>query len=156
MVIRWTALRSASAVLACAASIVLAAPTAFGNGPLTRDGKDEKPSIAVKASPQIGFAPFNATLSAELRGGQDDYEQFYCATVEWDMGDGNRSEQKIDCDPYEAGKSQIRRRYTLSQTFDTAGEFRVQFRLKQKGKVVASGSTTVRVRPGIRDIGRQP
>jgi hypothetical protein len=154
MAIRWTTLRGVWAVLACAGFVALTAPTALGNGP---DGSnDDKPSVSVKASPQIGFAPFSATLSAEIRGGADDYQEFYCATVEWDMGDGNRSEQKIDCDPYEAGKSQIRRRYTLHQTFNTAGEYRVQFRLKQKGKVVAGGSTTVRVRPGISDIDRQP
>lgn len=151
MVTRWTALRSIGAAMACAAFVALSGPTTLGN---SHDGKDDKPSISVKASPQIGFAPFNSTLSAEIRGGADDYEQFYCATVEWDMGDGNRSEQKIDCDPYEAGKSQIRRRYTQHQTFHSAGEYRVQFRLKQKGKVVAAGNTTVRVRPGIGDIDR--
>ena len=35
--------------------------------------------------------------------------------------------------------------------FDTPGEFRVVFKLKQKNKVVGSGTTTVRVRPGVRD-----
>jgi hypothetical protein len=152
MVTRWTALRGVWAVVVAGALVALTSPTVFGEG---NEGPkdDKKPSISVKASPQIGFAPFDARLSADLKGGADDYEQFYCATVEWDMGDGNRSEEKIDCDPYEPGKSQIQRRYTHSQRFDTAGEYRVQFRLKQKGKVVAAGSTTVRVRPGIRDIG---
>ena len=69
------------------------------------------------------------------------------------MGDGNRAEHSDDCDPYEAGKSQIKRRYIREQIFDTPGEYRVMFRLKQKSKVVATGQTTVRVRPGIRDGG---
>jgi len=38
-------------------------------------------------------------------------------------------------------------------TFNIAGEYRVEFRLKQKGKVVARGSTDVKVRPGVRDGG---
>ena len=67
------------------------------------------------------------------------------------MGDGNKAEQAVDCDPYEAGKSQIKRRYIREQVFDTPGEFRVVFKLKQKNKVVGTGVTTVRVRPGLRD-----
>ena len=115
--------------------------------------KVTKPSIALKSAPAIGFAPFRAVLTADVQGGPDDYEQYYCASVEWDLGDGNRAEQKMDCDPYEAGKSQIKRRYVREQIFDMPGEFRVMFKLKQKNKVVAAGQTTVRVRPGARDIG---
>jgi hypothetical protein len=108
-------------------------------------GKDNKPSIAVKSSPANGFAPFRAVLTADVKGGPDDYELYYCATIEWDMGDGNRAEEQQDCEPYEAGKSQIKRRYVREQVFDTPGEFRVLFRLKQKKKVVGTGQTTVRV-----------
>jgi hypothetical protein len=114
---------------------------------------EAKPSIAVKSSPVMGTAPFRVVLTADVRGGADDYEQYYCATIEWDMGDGNKAEQQVDCDPYEPGKSQIKRRYVREQVFDTPGEFRVMFRLKQKNKVVGSGNTTVRVRPGLRDMG---
>ena len=74
---------------------------------------DAKPSVSIKAMPAVGFAPMRVVLTAELKGGQNDYEEFYCATVEWDitsvngLGDGNKSEQKLECDPYEAGKSEI-------------------------------------------------
>jgi hypothetical protein len=135
----------------CGLLAVVTAPATFGQA--DDETKDEKPEITVRATPQMGVAPFSALLTAEVRGGPDDYQQFYCATAEWDMGDGNESEQTVDCEPYEAGKSQIQRRYTQRQTFDTAGEYRVLFRLKQKDKVVAAGSTTVRVRPGIGDLG---
>jgi hypothetical protein len=113
--------------------------------------KDNKPSISLRSAPVTGFAPFRVVLTVDVKGGPDDYEQYYCATAEWDMGDGNKAEQAIDCDPYEAGKSQIKRHYVREQIFDTPGEFRVVFKLKQKNKVVGSGSTTVRVRPGVRD-----
>jgi len=125
---------------------VLALPAAAGP-------KEDKPSISVKAQPSVGFAPFRVVLTADVKGGPDDYEQFYCASIEWDMGDGNKSEQQGDCDPYEAGKSTITRRYVKDQVFDMPGDFRVQFKLKQKNKVVGTGATTIRVRPGIRDIG---
>ena len=60
---------------------------------------------------------------------------------------------KTDCEPYEAGKSEIKRHFTIDHTYNTAGEYRVEFRLKQKDKVVARGSADVKVRPGIRDGG---
>lgn len=115
--------------------------------------KDDKPSVSLKASPAVGFAPIRIVLTAEIRGGPDDYQEFYCATIEWDMGDGNRLEQGADCEPYEAGKSQIKRRYIKDQTFNIPGNFRVQFILKQKNKIVGVGRTTIRVQPGLRDGG---
>ena len=112
---------------------------------------DDKPSISVRASPMVGFAPTRVVLTADLKGGPNDYEEFYCATVEWDMGDGNKSQQAADCDPYEAGKSEIKRRYVKDQVFQYPGDFRVEFRLKQKDKIVGVGRTTIKIRPGIRD-----
>ena len=115
--------------------------------------KKSKPSVVVKVTPVIGFSPARMVLTADLKGGADDYEEFYCPTVEWDWGDDTKSEMKTDCDPYEAGKSEIKRHFTTDHTYNISGEYRVEFRLKQKGKVVARGSTDVKVRPGVRDGG---
>ena len=131
-------------------AVSVAAVAALGATP---SGKDTKPSIVVKATPTVGFAPMRIVLTADINGGPDDYEQFYCATAEWDMGDGNKSELNTDCDPYEPGKSQIKRRYVKEQVFQIPGDFRVAFNLKQKDKIVASGRTTIRVRPGLHDGG---
>jgi hypothetical protein len=114
-----------------------------------------KPSISVKASPTTGFAPTRVVMTAEVKGGSDDFADFYCPTVEWVWGDDTKAESKVDCDPYEAGKSEIKRRYIFDRVFNSPGNFRVEFRLKQKDKVVGSGSTTVTIRPGIRDGGIQ-
>lgn len=116
----------------------------------------KKPSISVRASPAAGFSPLKVSLSAEIRGGENDFADFYCPTVEWVWGDDTRSESTSDCDPYEAGKSEIRRRYFISRVFQTSGNYKVEFRLKQKDKVVGAGSTTVQVRPGLRDGGMNP
>ena len=62
--------------------------------------------------------------SAELIGGANDSEEFYCPTIEWDWGDGTQSESSVDCEPYEAGKSEIKRRFTVSHVF-RAGMFKV-------------------------------
>ncbi len=115
--------------------------------------KKSKPTIVVKVTPLVGFSPARMILTADLKGGADDYEEFYCPTIEWDWGDDTKSEMKTDCEPYEAGKSEIKRHFSTDHTFNIAGEYRVEFRLKQKGKVVARGSTDVKVRPGVRDGG---
>ena len=114
---------------------------------------DKKPSISVKANPPTGFAPTRVVLTAEIKGGPNDFADFYCPSVEWVWGDDTKAESSADCDPYEVGKSEIKRRYIFDRVFQTPGNFRVEFRLKQKNKVVGSGSTTVNIRPGIRDGG---
>ena len=114
-----------------------------------------KPSISLKASPTTGFAPTRVVMTAEIKGGADDFADFYCPSVEWVWGDDTKAESKVDCDPYEAGKSEIKRRYVFDRVFQSPGNFRVEFRLKQKDKVVGAGSTTVTIRPGIRAGGIQ-
>lgn len=109
-----------------------------------------KPSITLKATPVMGFSPARIVVTAELRGGEE-AQELYCASEEWDWGDDTRSKNSSDCDPYEAGKSAIKRRFTIEHVFETAGEYRIQFSLKQKNKLVARGSTDVKIRPGIRD-----
>ena len=120
-------------------------------GAAQADGKKSKPTITLKSTPVMAFSPARMVLTAEIRGGDNDYQDFYCATVEWDWGDDTRSQAGADCEPYEAGKSEITRRFTIDHTFNTAGDYRVEFRLKQKNKVVAKAATEVKIRPGIRD-----
>lgn len=112
-----------------------------------------KPSISVKASPVIAFSPARVVVTADLKGGANDYEDFYCPSIEWEWGDGTTSEQTVDCDPYVAGKSEIKRHFTASKVFHTSGDYRVQFRIKKKDKTVAVASTDVRIRPGARESG---
>jgi hypothetical protein len=117
------------------------------------DADKKKPTVTVRSSPAFGFAPVRMVLTAELKGGSDHHEELYCPGVEWIWGDDTKSEQLADCDPYEPGKSEIKRRYVVSHTFRTAGIYEVQFWLKQKDKRIVGGRTTVTVRPGLRDGG---
>ena len=139
--------------LVCACALALTSPLVAQDksGPQDKSAKKPKPTITLRSTPTVGFAPARFVLTAELVGGADDYEDFYCATVEWDWGDDTRSETKQDCDPYEAGKSTIKRRFVMDRIFNVAGEFRVEFRLKQKNKTVGSGQATIEVRPGLGD-----
>lgn len=113
--------------------------------------KNERPKIKIKATPVVSFAPSRVVVTVEVSGGPNDFEEFYCATVEWDWGDGTKAESKTDCDPYEAGKSEIKRRYTYDRIFRTAGDYNVEFRLKQKNRTVGSARTSIKVRPGLSD-----
>ncbi len=132
--------------------LAVACAAAFGALALASADK-VKPSLSLKASPSMGFAPARVVLTAELKGGANDYQDFYCASVEWDWGDGTKSVNTLDCDPFEAGKSEIDRRHVVTHVFDVPGEFQVEFRLKQKNKVVGMARTSVRIRPGLRDGG---
>jgi len=116
-----------------------------------RENEGKKPSLSLKATPPIAFSPARVRAVAEIRGGPDDYEDFYCPTIEWEWGDGTSSENASDCDPYEAGKSSIRRRFTAEHIYRLPGNFKVLFRIKRKDKAIATTSTNVQVRPGVRD-----
>src|SRR5919106_1077834 len=93
-------------------------------------GGDQKPSLSLKATPPVGFSPLRVRLVVDVRGGSDNYADFYCPTIEWDWGDGTVSENSQDCDPYEAGKSVIRRRFSAEHVYRMAGNFKVVFKLK--------------------------
>jgi hypothetical protein len=131
---------------ALAAGLALTAP-ADADQRAADDTK--KPSVTLRATPALGFAPLKVRMVADIRGGSNDYQDFYCASVEWDWADGTTSESSEDCNPYEAGKSTIERRFSAEHTFQQGGQYDVAFRLKQNKKVVGFGRTVVRVRTGI-------
>lgn len=112
----------------------------------SRESGDRKPSLSLRVTPPVGFTPLRVRLTAELRGGADDYADFYCPGVEWDWGDGTTSENMEDCEPYVAGKSQIRRRLSTEHVYREPGAFKVSLRLRQKTRLIASSSVTVQVR----------
>jgi hypothetical protein len=118
---------------------------------LIASGDRNKPSLSLKASPPKGFPPARVVFVAELRGGANDYEEFYCASEEWEWGDGTTSVEPAGCEPFQAGKSRIARRHVADHVFDLGGDFLVEFRLKQRDKVVGFARTCVSVRPGARD-----
>ena len=144
-------------LLALVSAVVAAGVTAQA-GPLQKDGKDTKesdrrPKLTLKAQPLISISPSKVTLRAELVGGANDYEEFYCPTIEWDWGDGTQSESRSDCEPYEPGKSEIKRRFTVEHVF-RAGNYHVAFRLKQHDKAIAQATATLQVQAGAAEFGR--
>jgi hypothetical protein len=150
---RWSLALAVVAAFVLTSAFVLARPE--------KGEQNKKPSISLRANPPVGFSPLRVVVTAELKGGANDYQDFYCASVQWDWDDDTKSETTADCDPYEPGKSEIKRRYIGEHTFRSMSsndlsrepppvlQFRVKFHLKQKDKIVGSGSTTVEIRQGV-------
>ena len=141
---------AASLLLAAAFTTSLSAQKAGKDGKDQKDAADPRPKISLKAQPMIAMAPARVVLTAELTGGANDYEEFYCGAVEWEWGDGTKSESSSDCAPYEAGKSEIKRRFTVEHVF-RMGMYRVMFHLKRRDKAVGNATINIQVRPGLRD-----
>ena len=123
-------------------------PVAALQNDKAKDDDARRPKIRMRAQPQVSIAPARITLSVELQGGADDFEEYYCAGVEWEWGDDTSSESTTDCEPYEAGKSAIKRRYTVQHQFRRPGSYKIYFHLKNKDRILGSGTTTLQVQPG--------
>jgi len=141
---------AASLLIAAALATGLTAQKSGKDGKDQKESNDTKPKVSLKAQPVIAMAPARVVLTAELTGGANDFEDFYCAGVEWEWGDGTKSESSSDCAPYEPGKSEIKRRFTVEHVF-RAGVYRVMFHLKRHDKMVGSAMVQLQIRPGLRD-----
>src|SRR4051812_39722141 len=113
-------LRAVPTVLLFSALIALTCLSTSAKLSGQKNDKDEakaleakRPKMTLRAQPSVGIAPVRVVLTGELQGGADDFEEYYCPTVEWAWGDDTSSESTLDCEPYETGKSQIKRRFTI-------------------------------------------
>jgi hypothetical protein len=145
------AARGAFRVMTTAAAMVVVAASLSAQKDNGKPAGGERPKITLTARPAVGIAPARVVLTAELVGGSNDYEDYYCPTVRWEWGDLTSSESGSDCAPFEAGKTEIKRRYTIEHTFDRAGSYKVFFRLKHGSKELAATSVTIKVQPGAHD-----
>ena len=114
-----------------------------------REQGTKKPSLSLKATPAVSFAPSRIVVVAEVKGGANDHEEFYCPSIEWDWGDFTTSTAEADCEPYQAGKSEIKRRYTVEHRYKNPGGFKIVLRLKKSNKIIATANTMVQVRAGL-------
>ena len=113
--------------------------------PAATGAQDDRPDLTLRARPQVAFAPAEISFSGVLRGGQDDYEEFYCVSAEWDWDDGTKSESIFDCDPYEPGVSEIRRRFSRRHTYHMGGRYEVRLSLKRRDDVIQSARASVAI-----------
>ena len=113
---------------------------------------DPRPKLVLRAQPSVGISPARVVLTAELVGGANDFEEYYCASIEWEWGDETKSESNVDCQPYEEGKSEIRRRFTIQHVFQRSGAYKVTIRLKRRERQLAMATTNIQIRPGAREF----
>ena len=126
-------------------SLVLAAGQA-ADGHAAAQGPDDDPRLRLRATPRVAFAGQSFLFVGTLRGGPDDNEELYCATIEWDWGDDTYSESTPDCNPFEPGRTEIRRRFSTRHTFDYAGRYEVRLNLKRQDDILISARTRIEVR----------
>ena len=118
------------------------------------DDKDKRPKISVKANPAMGISPARVVVSADLNGGANDYEEYYCAGGRVGMGRRYAVEQ---CRPIATRTKPARARSSAGSPPITSTAWpaitAIQFRLKKKDKPIAAASTSVKIRPGLGDPG---
>lgn len=140
-------LRHCIGAMAVLLAVTLSAGSAAPARVAAQDRK-AKPSIDIRVTPPMGVAPLRVVATAELHGGADDYADFYCPKVNWEWADGARSETTDDCAPYEAGKSEIRRRFSALHTYAEPGVYRIVFQMKQGTKLVGAATIKIEVHGG--------
>ena len=127
-------------------SMVIINGHSIDGGALENHAQDDDATLTLRASPRVAFAPASILFVGQVRGGPDDNEELYCASIEWDWGDDTRSESTPDCEPYESGTSEIRRRFSVRHTYDYGGRYEVRLHLKQRADTIISARTNVQVR----------
>jgi len=137
------------AISTAAVSMAALALSAF-LAPAAAEDEVKKPSLELRVTPRMGFSPINALFTLELNGGGE-HEDYYCPELEWEWGDGSRSVQESDCDPFVPGETKIERRFTSRHLFKQSGNYSVTVRLKRVDKTIAKVSAQLTVRPGIGD-----
>jgi len=120
----------------------LALPAATADAP-----KGRRPRLDLRISPRVAFTPVSVYVTAELTGG-DEIEEFYCPALEWEWGDGSRSETVSDCEPFEA-KESFERRFFASHQYRRAGEYNVKLTLRRSQRAIAAAASNVTVHASI-------
>jgi len=128
-----------------AAGVVILA-LAFVGARAVEAADGRKPRLNLRASPRIALTPVSVLTFAELVGG-DESEEFHCPRLEWDWGDGTRSERESDCEPYD-GTSPLERRYSARHVYRSPGQYDIRLTLRRASRVVAVGTTAVAVHGG--------
>ena len=137
--VRRCAARAVIALL-LTSGLISMTPTAVPLG-----AQEDRPELGLRARPNLAFAPAEIVFTGRLRGGADDNEEFYCVSAEWDWDDETRSERIYDCEPYEPGVSEIRRRFSRRHTFDYGGRYEVRLTLKRGDEIIESARTAIQV-----------
>ena len=130
---------------------IVAVVLAVAAAPITADA-GRKARLDLRASPRVAFSPANVLLTAELVGGDDRAEEYYCPAIEWNWDDGAKSVHEADCDPWQPGV-ELDRRFTATHAYRAAGTYRVTVTFRRADRAIAAANAQVTVHPGYGDPG---
>jgi len=73
--------RTNGALSAAVAGLFIAGLSSAGAASSAQSsGEARKPSLSLRVTPPVGFAPLKTRLVVDVRNGDDDYADFYCPT----------------------------------------------------------------------------
>jgi PKD domain len=84
--------------------------------------------LTLGASPRQGFAPMRVTLHAVLELPSDEDQEYYCLQEEWDFGDGAKSTEQPNCDPFSPG-TKVKTEFFTDHMYEKSGTYTVRFML---------------------------
>jgi hypothetical protein len=142
------------AVLVAALALLAPGVGSAAGGDESKKDKGRRPALEIRPTPRFAFSPANIFFTAELKGG-DNVEELYCPEIEWEWGDGGKSVQEADCDPW-TDTTQIQRRFTANHTYQFAGLYRVRVTLRKSSKDLMSQTVSITIRAGLGDISPEP
>jgi hypothetical protein len=94
----------------------------------------------------MAYSPVSVLVLAQLVGG-DEHEDFYCPDVEWEFGDGSRSAQQADCEPFTEGMP-LERHFRARHAYLRPGDYEVRVTLSRASRTLAVATTRVTVHGG--------
>ena len=113
--------------------------------------KPRKPRLDLRAAPRMAFSPVNVLVTAELTGGDNALDDYYCPEIEWNWDDGGKSVHEADCAPMETGAT-FERRYTANHAFRQPGSYNVKMTMRKGNRAIAVATAVVTVHPGAGDF----
>ena len=141
-------------IAAVVAALSVAVPALAATPDEGKEKRGKKPALEVRATPRFAFSPADIMFTAELKGG-DDVEELYCPEVAWEFGDGDKSIQEADCDPW-MPETKLERRFTVHHVFKFAGAYLVRVTLRKTGKDLMIQTMQMTVRAGLGDPNEDP
>jgi hypothetical protein len=142
-------------IVALVSALCVASPAlALSGGDETKEKKGKRPALELRATPRFAFSPAEIMLTAELKGG-DDVEELYCPEIEWEFGDGDKSTQEADCDPW-TPTTKLERRFTVHHVYKFAGAYLIRVKLRKSDKDLMIQTMQLSVRAGLGDPNADP
>ena len=101
--------------------------------------------LTINAAPRQGFTPLRVTFRGELAGVDQNDQEYYCLQEIWDFGDGSKSSEKQNCEPY-SPDSKVKREFFSEHVYEKEGRYTIRLMLgEEDNEKVRSRPTGVTV-----------